>query len=281
MGDVNRAAAWGATTILLILFTAGASAGADEPGDTINVAYAQILGSGIYEIGDRRAYVLNMPFAFVLYEPENRDWAMNLLLPVTVGVLDVPWDDFWGSDLDGDRLQTLSVVPGIEMDIPLDDHWSLKPFIQAGYVHDAKEDYDAWVYFGGLKGLARYQLGAYDVGLGAGITVAEQRPVSRGDNTGIGVIELGVDVRRALDMQLRGKPMELSVYAIASNYYNDLDLLDIEDEDFHIKRTYEIGLTLGIAQPVRFWGVDWQRLGMGYKWGDGLESITFNTGFPF
>lgn len=265
----------------LCSLTVVASADTSRRSDTINVAYANILGSGIYEIGDRRAYVLNMPFAFVLYEPENRDWTMNLLLPVTVGVLDVPWDDFWGSDLDGDRLQTLGVVPGIEMNIPLADHWSLKPFVQAGYVHDAKEDYDAWVYFGGLKGLARYQLGEYDIGLGAGITVAEQRPVSRGDNTGIGVIELGVDVRRKLDMQLRGKPMDMSVYAIASNYYNDLDLLDIEDDDFHIERTYEIGLTLGIAQPVRFWGVDWQRLGMGYKWGDGLESITFNTGFPF
>lgn len=265
----------------LCSLTVVASADTSRRSDTINVAYANILGSGIYEIGDRRAYVLNMPFAFVLYEPENRDWTMNLLLPVTVGVLDVPWDDFWGSDLDGDRLQTLGVVPGIEMNIPLAGHWSLKPFVQAGYVHDAKEDYDAWVYFGGLKGLARYQLGEYDIGLGAGITVAEQRPVSRGDNTGIGVIELGVDVRRKLDMQLRGKPMDMSVYAIASNYYNDLDLLDIEDDDFHIERTYEIGLTLGIAQPVRFWGVDWQRLGMGYKWGDGLESITFNTGFPF
>ena len=265
----------------LCSLTVVASADTSRRSDTINVAYANILGSGIYEIGDRRAYVLNMPFAFVLYEPENRDWTMNLLLPVTVGVLDVRWDDFWGSDLDGDRLQTLGVVPGIEMNIPLADHWSLKPFVQAGYVHDAKEDYDAWVYFGGLKGLARYQVGEYDIGLGAGITVAEQRPVSRGDNTGIGVIELGVDVRRKLDMQLRGKPMDMSVYAIASNYYNDLDLLDIEDDDFHIERTYEIGLTLGIAQPVRFWGVDWQRVGMGYKWGDGLESITFNTGFPF
>jgi len=268
---------------LLQLCSLTAVAGAEDssPADSINIAYANILGSGIYEIGDRRAYVLNMPFEFVLYEPEDRDWTMNLLLPVTVGVLDMDWDKFWDSDLDGDRLQTLGVTPGIEMDIPLDDHWNLKPFVQVGYIYDANDDYDAWLFMGGIKGLARYQLGEYDIGLGAGVTVAEQRPVSRGDNTGIGVIDLGVDVRRTLDMQLRGQPMELSVYAIASRYFNDLDLLDVEDDDFHIKQTYEVGLTLGTAQPFRLLGIDWQRVGMGYMWGDGIESITFNLGFPF
>lgn len=73
----------------------------------------------------------------------------------------------------------------------------------------------------------------------------------------------------------------LSVFAIASHYYNDLDLVSIRDDDFHIDRTYEIGLTLRTAQPFRLLGMDWQRVGMGYIWGDGVESVTFNLGFPF
>lgn len=280
MAHVNRFLAPGLIMLLLCSLAAATSAD-DEREDTINVAYALILGSGIYEIGGRRAYVLNMPFKFVLNEPEARDWSLNLLLPVTIGVLDVDWDEFWGDGLDGDRLQTLGLTPGIEMNIPLTDHWTLKPFVQAGYVHDMKEDYDAWVYMGGLRSLGSYQLGAYTIGLGAAVTVLEQRPRSRGENTGVGVIDLGLDVRRALDMQLRGQPLELSVFAIASHYYNDLDLLSIRDDDFHIKRTYEIGLTMGTAKPLRMLGMDWQRVGMGYKWGDGIESITFNMGFPF
>lgn len=280
MPCVNRSLAAGLIMLLLCLLTALASAD-DEREDTINVAYAHFLGSGIYDIGDRAAYVLNMPFEFLLHEPETRDWSLKLLLPATIGVLDVDWDEFWGSGLDGDRLQTLGLTPGIEVDIPLADHWTLKPFVQAGYVYDVKEDYDAWVYMGGLRSMVSYQLSSYTIGLGAAVRVVEQRPVSRGDDTGIGVIELGLDVRRALNLQLRGQPLELSVFAIASHYYNDLDLLSIRDDDFHIKRTYEIGLTLGTAQPLRLLGMDWQRAGMGYMWGDGIESITFNMGFPF
>ena len=279
MPNVDRSLAPGLIMLLLCSLTALASAD-DEREDTINVAYAHFLGSGIYDIGDRAAYVLNMPFEFVLYEPQGRDWSLNLLLPATIGVLDVEWDEFWGNGLDGDRLQTLGVTPGIEMDIVLADNWTLKPFVQAGYVYDMKEDYDAWVYMGGLRSMVSHQLGSYTIGLGAAVRVVEQRPVSRGDDTGIGVIDLGLDVRRALNLQLRGQPLELSVFAIASHYYNDLDLLSIRDDDFHIKRTYEIGLTMGTAQPLHFLGMDWQRVGMGYMWGDGLESITFNMGFP-
>ncbi len=281
MPHANRSIRLGASVLLLCSLPAVASAVDESPADTINIAYANILGSGIYEIGDRNAYVLNMPFEFVLYEPKNADWSLNLLLPVTIGVLDVDWGDFLDGDLEGDRLQTLGVTPGIELDIPLNDHWTLKPFVQLGYIYDANDDYDAWLFMGGIKGQARYQFGEYDIGLGAGVTVAEQRPVSNGDNTGIGVIDLGVDVRRTLDMQLRGQPMEMSVYAIASHYFNNLDLLDVEDDDFHIEQTYEVGLTLGTAQPFRVLGIDWQRVGMGYMWGDGIESITFNLGFPF
>lgn len=261
---------------------ASAAMAADEEQErTINIAYANILGSGIYEIGGRSAYVLNMPFEFVLYEPKEADWSLNLLLPVTVGVLDVDWGDFWGDDRDGDRLQTLGVTPGIELDVPLSDQWTLKPFLQAGYIYDPNDDYDAWLTMGGVRSLFNYQLGEYTLGFGAAVTVAEQRPVSTGDNTGIGVIDVGLDVRRRMSAQLRGQPLELSVYAIASHYYNKLDLLDVEDDDFHVQQTFELGMTLGTAQPFRVLGIDWQRVGMGYMWGDGIESITFNLGFPF
>ena len=43
---------------------------------------------------------------------------------------------------------------------------------------DEREDTinDAWVYMGGLRSLGSYQLGAFTIGLGAALTVLEQRP---------------------------------------------------------------------------------------------------------
>lgn len=266
----------------LFFFISVASAYDDSPVESINVAYANILGTGIYQVGDRNAYVLHIPLEFDLYEPEDADWSLNLLLPATVGVLDADWGDLIGGDLDGSNLQTLGLTPGIEVNIPLADHWILKPFIEGGYVFDMKEDYDAWFYMGGVSSLLSYQLGDYTIGLGAKVIVAEQRPVYRGEVTGVGVINLGVDVRRLLDMQLGNQRLELGAFAIVSRYFDDLDLLSIEDDRFHIENTYEIGLTLGTVQPYRFLGMDWERVGIGYMWGDdGLESITFNMGFPF
>ena len=282
MMHTNKSRVWYASVFFLCqVLVPGAMAADDDLDRTINIAYANILGSGIYEIGGRSAYVLNMPFEFVLYEPKEADWSLNLLLPVTVGVLDVDWKEFWDGNENGDRLQTLGVTPGVELDMPLSERWTLKPFIHAGYIYDPNDDYDAWLTMAGVRSLFNYQLGEYTLGFGAAVTVAEQRPVSRGDNTGIGVIDLGLDVRRRMSAKLRGQPLEMSVYAIASHYYNNLDLLDVEDDDFHVEQTFELGITLGTAQPFRLLGIDWQRVGMGYMWGDGIKSITFNLGFPF
>ena len=112
----------GSVFFLLFLFIPLASADDDSPVETINVAYANILGTGIYQVGDRNAYVLHIPMAFDLYDPEHADWSLNLLLPATVGVLDADWGDLIGSDLDGSNLQTLGLTPGIEVNIPLADH---------------------------------------------------------------------------------------------------------------------------------------------------------------
>jgi len=252
----------------------------EDPIETVKVAYANILGSGLYSIGDRKAFVLNMPFEFGLYEPENADWSLNMLLPVTIGVLDTGSDDILDL-LDKDQLQTLGVTPGVKMYIPFQDHWVIKPFIQAGYIYDIDDIHDAWIVMGGVGGLGQYQLGNYTVGLGANISALEQKPVHIGENSGIGIAELGLDVRHPLNMLFQDKPLEISIYTIASRYYNRLDLLEIKDDEFRIEQTYTIGMTLGTTTPFRLLGINFQRVGMGYKFGDGLKSITFNLGFPF
>ena len=268
--------------ISCLLYSYVATATADDEGSigTINVAYANILGSGIYSIDNRTAFVLNMPFEFGLYEPENADWSMDLLLPLTIGVLDASDSDFLDF-LDRDKLQTLGITPGIKMYIPYHDHWIIKPFVQAGYIFDLQDNHDAWVYMGGVTGIGRYQFGDYNVGFGGGLTALEQQPVNVGDKSGIGVAELGLDVRRTLNMQFQNQPVEMSVYTIASRYYNSLELLEIDDENFQLKYAYTIGVTIGTAAPFRVLGINLQRVGMGYKFGNGLKSITFNLGFPF
>jgi len=43
----------------------------------------------------------------------------------------------------------------------------------------------------------------------------------------------------------------------------------------------EVGITVGTSPRVVLWGRQLPRLGLAYRWGDGLSSFRLNFGFPF
>ncbi|MBW2173631.1 MAG: hypothetical protein JRF64_03110 [Deltaproteobacteria bacterium] len=78
--------------------------------------------------------------------------------------------------------------------------------------------------------------------------------------------ETGLDVRRPLGFNIRGRQADLSVYFV--NYlYSNLAFLRFRDDSFEVHVQYEVGVTLGTTTPSRFWVFDIPRtaLEMGCK----------------
>lgn len=64
----------------------------------------------------------------MLRSPEGRAWGVHLKLPVSVG-----WTEFdLGEGVSLDQLTTLAVVPTAEFIVPMNDKWTLLPFVGAG-----------------------------------------------------------------------------------------------------------------------------------------------------
>jgi hypothetical protein len=250
------------------------------PAAAVNFAYATVLGTGVYEVGERRVYVLNMPFHCTLREPSGDRPGLRFKLPVSLGTHQFDWRDILEDDFP-ERLQTVGFVPGLELVWALTERWRLKPFAQLGYVADLQEDNDAYVYVAGIKSLYQQSHGRSTLSLGAGGTLAGQRALRGGSDTGFGLVELGVDWRHPLGLRLLERNLDASLFYIASRYFNDVDFLDIGDQRFSIRHTHEIGVTLGIDRPVAVCGVEFDRVGVGYQFGDGLDALRFNLGFPF
>ncbi len=250
------------------------------PAAAVNFAYATVLGTGIYEVGERRVYVLNMPFHYTLREASGDRPGLRFKLPVSLGTHHFDWRDILEDDFP-ERLQTVGFVPGLELAWALSEGWRLKPYAQLGYVADLQEDNDAYVYVAGLKSLYQQSQGRSTLSLGAGATLAGQRAVRGGSDTGFGLVELGVDLRHPLGLRLLERNLDASLFYIASRYFNDVDFVDIGDQRFSIRHSHQIGVTLGIDRPVTFWGLELERVGVGYQFGDGLNALRFNLGFPF
>ena len=76
--------------VAVFLVCWGNAAGSEsEPGEgALNFAYATVLGTGAYQVGERSVYVLNLPFFATLQAPDEHQWGVELLLPLTLGVHD-------------------------------------------------------------------------------------------------------------------------------------------------------------------------------------------------
>ena len=124
--QANRVAAvcfWGLVLPPCLAVEAEGSASEQElPSGLLNFAYANVLGTGAYQVGGRTVYVLNLPLSVSLPWPDTADWTMSLELPVTVGLHDFDWREVGGIEF-SEQIGTLGIAPGLEFVIPVRRNW--------------------------------------------------------------------------------------------------------------------------------------------------------------
>ena len=102
-----------------------------------------------------------------------------------------------------------------------------------------------------------------------------------GDSDDFGVIEVGVEAVHPLGLSLAGRRMDIGPYLIIRYFYSDVVFERIGSPAIGIDSQIELGLSLGTIEEIRFLGVKMPRLGLAYRFGDGLTSWRINFGFPF
>jgi hypothetical protein len=115
------------------LFPASRAAAAADPAavSTINHAFATELGTGLYDMGGRGIFVIRVEPQRELRAAAEGHPGIRLVLPVAAGSFDFnPLDDL-APELPN-RIDSLSVMPGIEFDFPQPDGWMLTPWLRAG-----------------------------------------------------------------------------------------------------------------------------------------------------
>lgn len=272
-------------TAVLALITEGgvipARAG-DDPGDLLNYSFAVWVGSGVYKVksADKRFAVLRAPFAYTL-RPAQYDKAafgdklgFRLLLPALVSIEDETDSDF--------VFGAAAFVPGLEVQIPVNKFWTLKPFGQFGAGKDTAGGDLQYIYGGGVRSLVSFPWKKISFGIGNSIILAEDRDSASSESNGFSMVEAGLDVRHPIGFSLRNRALDAGIFFKVNRFFNRVDFLEDGGETERVNRIYNIGVTLGTREPVSIWKIDVDRIGIDYSWGNaGFRGIGFNMGFPF
>ena len=128
-----------------------------EP-ELVHWAFSSVFGTGWYRLANNRsAFVLRIPVRWTTREAgfdehDKRRFGMDWHLPFTVGYHRL---EEAGDFLAEEDYSTLSVTPGIEIEIPLNRVLSLRPFVKAGLGVQSGRDEDSWIWSTGMKSRLR------------------------------------------------------------------------------------------------------------------------------
>ena len=254
----------------------------DDPGDLLNYSFGIWMGSGVYKVksADKRFAVLRAPFAYTL-RPAQYDKAafldklgFRLLLPALVAIEEETETDF--------TFGAAAFVPGLEVQIPVNKYWTLSPFGQFGAGKDTAGGDLQYIYGGGARSLVSFPWKKFNFGIGNSIILAKDRDSASSESNGFSMLEAGLDVSHPIGLRFQNRELDAGIFFVVSRLFNRVDFLEDGGETERVNRIFTIGLTLGTREPVSIWQIDFDRVGIDYRWGNaGLRGIGFNLGFPF
>ena len=251
---------------------------AERTDELFNWYYASIFGTGYYRIGEERVAVVRVPLRYELRPASAEHWGVRLTLPLSAAFAQFDLRDF---NLGQVKTQGLTVLPGIELEIPLRQDWTLRPFANLG---------------GGWE----FHTGASSTVFSLGATTLHTRPVGEASRLALGGrlayagYSAGSEASQLVQLSLGSEIAVPAGFAIAERaalvafqltgtvYFKELEFLLPSTGGTQVSRELELGVALGVQRPFEILGVTFDRIGLAYRAGDNdLRGVRVVASFPF
>lgn len=246
-------------------------------GSSINYVFATDLGSGVYDLDGRTLQIYQLTYRKALREATPDQLGVRFDVPVTLGFFDFDPVDVLEEGLPT-RVDSFSVVPGITFDHVMENDWHFMPYARAGF-SVASSSVDGWLYGIGARMQRRRDLGAWSWFMRSELALAGVNYRDEIPNDQFLRVRQGFDFTRGLGWKIRGREVELGLYAIGDLILDppNVPVADADKEPLQA----EFGFTFATRARFKIWRFDAPRLGFGYRLAGDLSAWRFVIGEPF
>jgi len=259
-------------SLVVAALVLGDAAPAQETAEApIHWAYSAYYGTGSYSLGDEATvYTLSARPGYTwqdaALEPDGaRRVGIDLRVPVSLGAHDFDIANL-GATLNADNVATLSVVPGVEIDVPVNDRWSVKPLVYAGWGTALDGDESAWIYWVGVKSRLRLGRGGLDWALVNALTriAYSGNPGNRGS---LAPLLTGFEFERPLGkVRIADAQARLHWHVAYTKYLDAFEFTSAENRALAVHNEWELGAAFSTGtQPLKLWRLRWDRVGVAYR----------------
>jgi hypothetical protein len=258
-----------------------------DPEKQVHWAVASFFGTGWYRVDDNRSvYVLRIPprqtvREAYLADDGRRKLGVEIQYPISVGLNqleDIP--DF----IEFENYSTISFTPGVQVEIPINSRWALRPYAHIGAGYERKSGEWAGIWYGGIK--SRYLMGDGRVrwSLLNGLYYAGYKPQFK--NRGqYGAAMAGLEFSQPLKrLEWGGEPLFLNWHLTYSYFFDQLNFHVDEDTVESFRDQWELGLAFGHrGQGMKIWFMTFEHVGLAFRWSSNgkFDALTVNFRSPF
>lgn len=233
-------------------------------------------GFGSTTLGDQGSRVLVVPVSIWLRHLNvDRKVGYRLRLTAVVGFQD--FERLEQFEVESIRLG--GVFPGLEALVPLSDRSMLRPFADIGFGLTNSEVGEIWLTTFGLRTEFVFPWKRWELGLEpraqAGISWANADLLDEE----YAVLSVHMDARYPLRFQIGGQTPDIGAYFEPGYFPDALSFIDLGGARSSVVAQYEVGVTVGFReQAPRIWFIHIPRLGVGYRFGDGVGGLRIRIG---
>lgn len=259
-----------------------------DPVRQVHWAMGAFFGTGWYQVDQNRSvFVFRVPPRQTVRragfgQDGKRIVGVEIQYPLSFGLHrfdDIP------DVIDFENYGTVSFTPGVQLEIPVNLRWSLRPYAHVGAGHEVDSSEWAGIWYGGIK--SRYLLGESEKlnwSLLNAVYYAGYKPEYR-ERGRYGSVMSGLEFSQPLGrLTLGGSPLRLNWHVTYNYLFDKLNFHVDDDRVESIRDQWEIGLALAReGKPIKIGFMTFEQVGLSYKRSSNghYRAISFNLRSPF
>jgi hypothetical protein len=261
----------------------------------VNLPYAVQFGFGSYDVGGLSADIFQFPVkqTFALGPGED---AWRLVLKGYLGYGHFSFE----SSVFGPRITASEdfafALPQAELQIPLRRWWTVKPYVAAGLGRTFNgsatvegppggqfhvEEGFVFLYAVGVGNLFEFRVRDFFLSIGTRLAGAGDATIGQSRSTNYGTLQNGLEIRRPLGFTVKDLVPDVGVSFIYYYFFPSAKFSLPGGSPLEVSNQFEFGINVGSATPFTLWIIEDPRIGVSYRFGDGLTGMRVTLGFPF
>jgi hypothetical protein len=244
----------------------------------LDSALTAVEGAGNAETSST---IVEIPAPIMLRAPAEGRIGVRLRLSVFFAWNDVRFTDIGGDDITA-SLRTLTVVPGVELMIPIGDRWLVRPYGQIGGLEALDVDGRRWMASLGGRAGAQWELERWILTVGGRVDYGAVFDEDWRRTDEVGFVEAGADFSFPLGFDVLGKPAAAGFFVIPRLYLDPAEVVGQDGFDLLVDAHLEVGASFQIHDRPKVWFISLPKwYGLGVRLAENKRSIRIYFGFPF